>query len=191
LVTNDPDNAHEFIEACSGKVIFKRTGNSPGPISKTSFVTTEVVSRLATIQFSPTTFQEYIEPVLDVRVIWVDGDYWAIASESSATATPEDCRFDYSVKFSLHHLPTMIGVRLSQFMTDLGLLWGAIDMRLGPDGEYYFLEVNPSGQFAYLEIKSGVSLFSPLAALLARGASQTQFRPLCSSEQAREGDSSR
>jgi glutathione synthase/RimK-type ligase-like ATP-grasp enzyme len=36
-------------------------------------------------------------------------------------------------------------------MAELGLVYGAIDLILTPDGEYVFLEVNPSGEWGMLE----------------------------------------
>ena len=56
-------------------------------------------------------------------------------------------------------------------IVDLGLVFGAIDLRLGVDGRYYFLEVNPAGQFVYLELKTGLPLIAALASVLARGRS--------------------
>ena len=54
-------------------------------------------------------------------------------------------------------------------MNDLGLVFGAIDLRLGLNGEYYFLAVNPAGQCAYLEANPGVPLIAAVASLLAAG----------------------
>lgn len=47
--------------------------------------------------------------------------------------------------------------------------FGVLDIRLGLDGEYYFLEVNPQGQFADLEIKTGLPIFVGLARFLVHG----------------------
>jgi D-alanine-D-alanine ligase-like ATP-grasp enzyme len=39
-------------------------------------------------------------------------------------------------------------------MAEFGLNYGAIDMIITPDGEYVFLEINPVGEFFWLEIFS-------------------------------------
>jgi hypothetical protein len=49
-------------------------------------------------------------------------------------------------------------------MRGLGLEYGAIDLRLTPDGEYVFLEVNPAGQFLFVEHACGL----PVSRVLAR-----------------------
>ena len=51
-------------------------------------------------------------------------------------------------------------------MRRLGLVYGAIDLRLTGDGRYVFLEINPAGQFLYVEEQTG----QPIAAALAAGS---------------------
>jgi glutathione synthase/RimK-type ligase-like ATP-grasp enzyme len=51
----------------------------------------------------------------------------------------------------------------------LGLEYGAIDLRKTPEGEYVFLEVNPAGQFLYVEKATGQPIAAALADHLARG----------------------
>jgi D-alanine-D-alanine ligase-like ATP-grasp enzyme len=56
-------------------------------------------------------------------------------------------------------------------MSTLGLAYGAIDFRVDPGGQIYFLEVNPAGQFLYLQARVDIPIVEALAALLARAAS--------------------
>jgi len=58
---------------------------------------------------------------------------------------------------------------LRALMRRLGLVYGAIDLRLTPDGRYVFLEINPAGQFLYVEQQTGQPIAAALAALLAAG----------------------
>jgi len=169
LITNDPVKARDFVDGLGGRAIFKRTGAGPGPASKTRFVTADVVRRLDSIVDCPTTFQSYVEAALDLRVVWIDGESWAVSIDSQSGSSPEDSRFDNSVAFHPYDLPRSVADRLTDLMSDLGLVYGAIDLRLGVDGEYYFLEVNPAGQFVYLELKTGLPIMSAVASVLARG----------------------
>ena len=169
LITNDAAEALAFVRSLSGRAVFKRVGSGPGPATKTSFVTPDVEARLETIADCPTTFQEYIEAQCDLRVVWIDGEMWPVSIDSQAGTSPEDCRFDNSVTFKLWALPPSVHDGLTRLMTDLGLVFGAIDLRLGVDGQYYFLEVNPAGQFVYLELKTGIPLIAALASVLASG----------------------
>ena len=42
--------------------------------------------------------------------------------------------------------------KLSEFMKRSDLETGSIDIILTPQGEYYFLEVNPTGQFGWVSV---------------------------------------
>lgn len=53
-------------------------------------------------------------------------------------------------------------------MATLGLVFGTIDLKITHDGEYVFLEVNPQGQFLYVENLTGLPITLALARLLAR-----------------------
>ncbi len=168
IITNNPVDARKFIAKINGPVIFKRTGFSSGSFSKTNIFSSETDDHLESIVSAPTTFQEYIEGGFDIRVTYIDGKLFAAAIDSQASQTPEDCRFDYSVSYKESVLPSSIQRALKQLMLNLKLVFGAIDLRVGSNGKYYFLEVNPSGQFAYVELKTGLPLMSSLASALCR-----------------------
>jgi glutathione synthase/RimK-type ligase-like ATP-grasp enzyme len=56
---------------------------------------------------------------------------------------------------------------LRNLVDKLGLVYAAIDMRRTPDGRYVFLEVNPSGQWLFIENLTGQRMSAALAAALA------------------------
>ncbi len=49
------------------------------------------------------------------------------------------------------------------------LQYAAIDLILDRDGRYVFLEINPSGQFGWIEDFTGLPIFASLADLLVEG----------------------
>ncbi len=51
----------------------------------------------------------------------------------------------------------------------LDLLWTGIDLRLTPEGDYVFLEANPSPMFLGFERQTGLPLTESLAHLLCQG----------------------
>jgi glutathione synthase/RimK-type ligase-like ATP-grasp enzyme len=53
-------------------------------------------------------------------------------------------------------------------MKHLGLVYGAIDLRRTPEGEYVFLEVNTAGEFLFIEERTGQQISKALAEWLAR-----------------------
>ncbi|MBF6073939.1 hypothetical protein IU498_04760 [Nocardia beijingensis] len=169
LITNDPDEARSFVESRPGPVVYKRTGTSRAEFAETRIISRDDFGRLAAIRSAPTTFQDYVDATCDLRVVWVDGVEWTVRIDSQAGVGKVDSRLDTSVDFVHDHLPASVSKSLATLMGALGLSFGVLDIRLGRDGEYYFLEVNPQGQFAYLEIKTGLPIFRSLANLLVDG----------------------
>ncbi|WP_063043282.1 hypothetical protein [Nocardia pseudovaccinii] len=169
LITNDPDEARSFVESRSGSVVYKRTGTGRAEFAETRLITRVDFGRLAGIRSAPTTFQDYVEARCDLRVVWMDGVEWAVRIDSQSGVGRVDSRLDTTVDFVPEHLPASVSKSLATLMGALGLSFGVLDLRLGLDGEYYFLEVNPQGQFAYLEIKTGLPMFRSLANLLVNG----------------------
>lgn len=168
LITNDPSIAVRFVADRPDRTIFKRTGTSPGQFTETRLVTTDHLSGIDGIRYAPTTFQEYIAAECDIRVVWIGGEAWAVRIDSQAGAGCVDSRLDNTVAFTPFDLPAAVSKALDALMQKLGLVFGVIDMRVSADdGQIYFLEVNPQGQFAYLEIKTGLPIFRSLAGLLA------------------------
>jgi hypothetical protein len=103
-----------------------------------------------------------------VRIVWVAGQAWAVRIDSQTGAGWVDSRMDNSVAFTPYDLDDDVVASLHRLMESLGLVFGVIDMRVSAaDGQIYFLEVNPQGQFAYLEIKTGLPITRSVAALLA------------------------
>jgi glutathione synthase/RimK-type ligase-like ATP-grasp enzyme len=49
----------------------------------------------------------------------------------------------------------------------LGLVYAAIDLRLTPDGDHVFLEVNPAGQWLFIEQATGQPISEAIAGVLA------------------------
>ena len=51
-------------------------------------------------------------------------------------------------------------------MEGLGLRYGAIDMVFTPDGRYVFLEINPNGQYLWIEYQTGMPISDAICDLL-------------------------
>ncbi|SDP10272.1 hypothetical protein SAMN04487905_1022 [Actinopolyspora xinjiangensis] len=51
-------------------------------------------------------------------------------------------------------------------MRRFGLLYGALDFVITPEGRWVFLEINPGGQYGWLEAATGAAITGQLAELL-------------------------
>jgi glutathione synthase/RimK-type ligase-like ATP-grasp enzyme len=56
--------------------------------------------------------------------------------------------------------------RCVRLIERLELCYGAIDMILTPDGRYVFLEINPSGQYLWIEMETGLPISAAICDLL-------------------------
>lgn len=68
-------------------------------------------------------------------------------------------------------VPHDVAHGVTRLMSILSLMFAAIDFVVGPTGEWVFIgDVNPGGQYGWLEAETGVPLTNCLADLLACGA---------------------
>ncbi len=168
LVTNDPVRARAFLSARrrSGAVL-KALAGVPEDWRPTRLVTPEVVRRLAALRHAPVILQEYV-PGVDVRVTVVGRGLFATAIDARATRSPEDFRTAFDdARVEPCALPRDVARRLRALVAALGLRYAAIDLRRRDDGEHVFLEVNPSGQWLFLEERTGQPITAAVARLLA------------------------
>jgi glutathione synthase/RimK-type ligase-like ATP-grasp enzyme len=166
LVTNDRSAVLE-LAAVDEAIVYKRIGVSrDGPPVPTRLLREEDMSRLDDLAACPAIFQEYIPAASDIRTTFVGGECYSVEIHSEQGKFPTDSRLDLSVPIEPHDLDDGVVERLRALMSELGLVFGAIDLRLTPDGEYVFLEINPSGQFLFAELLTGLPLASRLARFL-------------------------
>jgi glutathione synthase/RimK-type ligase-like ATP-grasp enzyme len=63
-------------------------------------------------------------------------------------------------------LPDDVVGALLRLLKAAGLRYGAVDMRRTPDGRHVFLEVNPAGQWRFVEQVTGQPITAAMARLL-------------------------
>ena len=122
------------------------------------------------MRYAPVIFQEFVPAEADLRVT-VMGSHCVAAAIRTA---PSSYRYDYRMDLErstveLFALPGKIEARLLALMRRLGLVYGAIDLRLTLDGRFVFLEINPSGQWLFIEERIGRSMTETFARLLVDG----------------------
>jgi glutathione synthase/RimK-type ligase-like ATP-grasp enzyme len=65
-----------------------------------------------------------------------------------------------------YNLPQSVEEKLLKLMEHFGLNYGALDLILTPDGRHVFLEVNPVGEFFWLERCPGLPISKAIANIL-------------------------
>lgn len=169
LITNNPSSARAFVvEHLERGVIRKALRNIAEAPRPTALVTAEDLTRIGDVRYAPVTFQQFVPANLDLRVIVVEDEIFAAAIRSD----PE-YRTDYrmgigSARFFPYTLPDDVASALIALHHRLGLVYGASDFRVTPDGEHVFLEVNPAGEYLFASERTGQPVPQAIAACLER-----------------------
>lgn len=160
LVTNDPKTASEFYQDHDGHIVLKAVHHHGIEIDGkvysmyTHSMTKDDLQRLDDLKYAPCILQERIDKKSELRVTVVDEKVFA--AELDTQAIP-DCRDDLH-RCSLSELPKN-EVKLDnateeaclKIMNTFGLKYGAFDFILDEKGQTYFLEVNPTGDWYWIE----------------------------------------
>ena len=178
LVTNNPDEFLDFYGRHNGNVISKLAGFTFHHSLSNHFMRfTEVVSKravgyAAAIQYCPVILQAYVPKELELRITVVGRQVFAAEIHSQETHhTQHDWRrYDLGHTPHLaHDLPPQIEDRCVRLVERLGLCYGTIDMILAPDGRYVFVEINPNGQYLWIEQQTGLPISAAICDLLMAG----------------------
>jgi len=141
------------------------------PIQLPMLIDTRVYSEeldevLGKLRYAPVIFQERVEKRSELRVTIVDEQVFSAQVEPQHQEAELDWRIDLSADVRHHELPDEIRTKLFRLMRSLGLRYGAIDMAVTDQDEYVFFEVNPSGQFLFVEIQAEMPISNAVAKAL-------------------------
>jgi hypothetical protein len=180
LFTTAPDDLLDFHRSQSGRIVGKVAGpvfnRHYGPeIGRyTELVAPRDMVHARAIGLAPMIFQGYVDKRVELRITVVGTRAYAVEIHSQqARRTRHDWRrYDVArTPHRLHRLDPGIERRCIALTQRLGLHYGAIDMILTPDGRHVFVEINPNGQFLWLEQLTGAPIGDAIADWLsaARG----------------------
>lgn len=168
LVTQSPDQLRCFYERHSGRVIVKPIAsgyivNSDGEqesLIYTNRVPPDHLTNLMDLNTCPTLFQEEIDKAVDVRITIVDQAIHAVellAQEEDGAQRCDIRRNNMNdVVYRPARLPAPIEHRIRKLVAHYALRFAAIDMAVTREGDWVFFEVNPNGQWAWMDL-AGVS----------------------------------
>lgn len=109
-------------------------------------------------RLAPVVIQDYLYPKVDLRVTVVGNKIFAAKIEKNGLGIAGDWRKEKdNVKFTEVELPEEIKRKCIQIVNDLGLSFGGIDLVFCNDN-YYFIEVNPTGEWAWLVNKANLKI---------------------------------
>ncbi|MFJ1648137.1 ATP-grasp ribosomal peptide maturase [Streptomyces sp. NPDC088258] len=168
LITNDPNTAKRFADD-TGRVVYKPFHPVRGSVSgKPAVVYTSPVEPQdlphSDIATTAHLFQEWVPKAHEIRLTVVGERFFAVEIHVSSERGHLDWRSDYgSHTYRKCDPPANVVDGVSQMLNRLGLPYGAFDFVVTPEGEWIFLEVNPSGQYGFIEVATGVPITAAIA----------------------------
>jgi glutathione synthase/RimK-type ligase-like ATP-grasp enzyme len=182
LITNSPQRARAFCERFP-EVVFKLI-NCPRVVEGdfiswigTSLLTANDVAALDHLVASPGIFQRRIPKRCDLRLTIVGNQVFPVEIHSQVDSrTAVDFRRTWldevPLVHQIHALPPEVHQQCLALARGLGLATCAIDLVLTPEGEYVFLEVNPGGQWGWIEAATHLPITEALVDLFIEGSLQ-------------------
>lgn len=176
IITNEPNEIRHAFQAF-GSMIVKpaRSGhliyNGKSHAIFTSQLLEEHIGNLDDAKLSPAIYQQRIPKRFDIRATIVGDQIFSAAIDSQSDPQAEvDWR--HTTNPNLPHfrisLPKNVEKLLLDLMKSLDLSFGAVDLVQKPDGDYVFLEVNPNGQWLWIDDQLDLGISEAVASWLAR-----------------------
>jgi hypothetical protein len=174
LLTNEPAAMLDFYRAHAGDIISKLPSSALGRQMPTLRRYTEPVRAAdllhhASVRLAPVLFQRNLSKRVEIRATVVGHQVFAaeIHSQLSSRTRQDWRRYNLDRTPHLPHaLPEAESRRCVALTERLGLRYGAIDLVLTADGRYEFLEINPSGQWQWIEALTGLPIDAAMVDLL-------------------------
>src|SRR5262245_17789843 len=158
LVTNDPAEVLAFTDQVKGQVIYKPQTDAKYHMAETRLLDATAMDKLDSVSLAPVIFQEFVPASFDIRLVVAGKKLFATKVISQKNRPKIDWRIDLLVPMEPIAVPDGVAEPTYKLMTQLGLDYGALDLRVTPKGEIYFFEVNPSGQFLFCELNDKLEI---------------------------------
>jgi hypothetical protein len=146
LVSQSRDEVIDFVREV-GRVIVKPVVGATGPLMFTQYIDEPASIAVESFEVCPAMYQEYIPGRRHIRLNCFGDRMFAASIDTDDL----DWRLNLNVPVRKWVVPNDVAQLTKLTLGRLGLEMGAIDLKLTRTGEPVWLEVNPQGQFLFLE----------------------------------------
>lgn len=182
-ITNRPEELLDLYAQCGGRLTSKAVWQGGGRRrGENVAIYTHAIRRrdvvgYRTIRHAPVILQEYVPKQVELRVTVVGSQVFAaeIQSQESRGSRVDWRRYfdPQSTPYAPHALPVEIERLCVRLLREYDIEFGAIDMILTPAQEYVFIEINPNGQWLWIEELTGLPIAEAIARFLIQGSRST------------------
>ena len=176
-ITNNPDEAEKFVKS-TNKIVYKTLSdpiidfgeNGEGMINASLVSNEDFSEQKFNVFMAPCQFQKYIEKSYELRIHVIEEKIIAVKIDSQAQ---EHTKIDWRTGQDLSMFETIeiskeIQEKVIKFIKSFGLHFGIIDMIVDKKGNYIFLELNPNGNWLFIESKIDIQISSMVAGWLSK-----------------------
>ncbi len=173
LISNHPGRVAAFVDSmgeteCAIKSLFAMGVDDEKGFRFPMTTTVPKGYPLDSVALAPTIFQPYVHKAAELRCVVIGEKIFSAKINSQAN---ENTRMDWRAgdsQLEPFSLPQHIEASIHRLMESFGINFASLDMIITPEGEFVFLELNPNGQWLWLEMELGFPLVASLADLLTR-----------------------
>lgn len=162
LITNNPSDIKNFIsnKECIIKPISHGLQVSGEDIFSiyTSSIDKDLKFSLNDLFETPVYVQEKIQNQFDIRVTVIGDNLFPVSIKKTNNKEVDWRKPEISKDYRAVELPASIMEKCFEINKKLGLSYSAIDLIQSDSNEYTFLEINPAGEWVWLEKELGLPL---------------------------------
>jgi len=176
LVSNDKKELVDFASRYESVVLklmhqdFYKVGDNDYQGIYVNKISLDSLEAFGDIGENPIVVQQYIEKSYEVRYTVVGDSHFVCKIESQKSEKTKTDWRRYDIPNTPHSIivpPMDIRDKVKLLLEKLELNYGALDFIVTPDNKWYFLEINPNGQYLWIEDLAGLEISNSIAKLLS------------------------
>ena len=176
IITGAVDEFLDFYRRHDGRIVSKVIGRSPVNSAESRFaryteaLTPWDVLAADKLAYAPIILQAQLPKKLELRATVVRDQVFcaAIYSQKANHSLVDWRRYDRrSTPITGYALDPVTEERCRELVARLDLSFGAIDLIITPDDQLVFVELNPNGQYLWLEMATGLPISESIATVLS------------------------
>jgi len=166
LITNSKEDVINLYNKYNGQVIHKSLTSTTKTFVQTKLFSEKDFQFLDNLIFCPAIFQQLINGKYDYRVTVIGNKVFTARISTYENPGLVDSRLDLNLKYVPYNFSKPINDRIVNLLRELNLEFATLDFKLSANKELYFLEINPQGQFIYIQLLTGLQLVKEMASFL-------------------------
>lgn len=169
IITNNSLTAHKFLQQRQ-KSIIKPISNGLQVVNNDiySIYTSEIKKdffssyKESDLFETPVFLQEKVENKSDIRIVIINKRIFTIRIDKNDKSEVDWRKPEILKTYSKINLPKKLSNLLIRLNKSFGLIYSAIDLIETPNGEFIFLEINPVGEWVWLESELDLNISESL-----------------------------